>query len=1246
MKAFRTTHSPHARAARLGPASRVLALSALLMLASGLRPSALLAQRAESIRGRVTNDSARVLPGAVISITRGPDRVVQGGLTDSTGAFRVDFAAGYGDYLVHVAAPGYLGARRRVQLAEGERVATADFVLRLSPVLATVRVTATRPTRASNAVTQGEPSTGSSERWADGAIGQVPPTRAGDLNLLASTIPGVTTTPGGVSVLGAGPMSNLVSMNGLELPVSTMPRSARLEARVAAAPYDATRGGFSGAMIDVRLAPGDRNYQQRSAFLTADPAMLGTGPADRASLTPSTSSYRAGVGADGELVRRTLLYNVALDVTRTVTAGPTVFGASSAALQRVGMEPSEVGRLSQLARGFGLLVGTAGDALLARTGSLALLGRFDHVGDSLRVLTLTTFANASKSDGVGAAATASPTGASGQNALAWGGQFTHSQFVGPRHRFLVQNKVGVSSSSSTQTSARILPSISVRLAGADTANPRSTIVQLGGSAASPSQDQRWTAEGASELFWNARGRAHRLHALAGGRIETLRTELFTNVNGRYAYNSVDAFASRQPASFTRSFGAVVRSGQAWNGALALNDEWSKSRQLTLTYGLRAEASGAMTHGVGDENVARSFGLRTDRVPLQLHVSPRAGFTYVYNTNRDAGLSSVGSPIGRFTRGQFGVVRGGIGAFRDLLRPGVFASYGRAANTQQLTCVGAAVPLPSVDATHDNAELPHECLAVDAPLVQRAPNIQLLDRAFDVPTAWRASLNWMTAIRKLTLRVDAVGSMTRSRSSVVDANFAGTERFVLRDEGSRPVYVPSAAIDRQSGAVSALGSRRAVEYGTVTVRRSDLKATAGQLTVTVAPDLTRLRLPMSLSGAASYSLQSAREQARGFDVATVGDPRTATWGPSPFDARHSVLLQGGVYHRRVGTVTAFFRTQSGLPFTPLVGGDINGDGLLNDQAWIPRGPNPTADRLSAQIAALAAEVPDGVRHCLVGNRGTRTDRNDCRGSWTQTMNLQWVPPLRMRLRDHAVSSAVYFQNPLGGLDQLLHGAQGLRGWGAQHAPDPVLLLPRSFDADRQAFAYDVNPRFGGAHATRALARTPFRVSVDFSIDLAVPYNVQSLRRALEPVRTAGAWQRRSADSIASFYARRRAGNLFRMVLSESDSLLLTQAQIGRLRAGDSMYVRQIRTLYRPLGAMLAPLADGTANAEALAQVSAAEAAHQQFFWASVEEVSRILGNGQLEMMPLIKQMLAVPTDRRPTSFFGFGFLVDYTDRPRR
>ena len=230
---------------------------------------------ADVIRGRVTDDSSRAVVAATVIVTRGPDRAIEQTVTDSAGTYSVRFEPGTGDYLVYVSATGYRTARRRVQRQGGEVTLVADFRLASdAALLAEIKVRGTKPVRADNDANPYNPEAGSSEKYSDGVAGQLSPTAAGDLNATAGTMSGVTVTPNGPSILGAGAESNLTTLNGMGMAATSIPRAARTETRVTGATFDATRGGFAGANIDVRLSGGDRFYQRRNAFVTLDPRQL------------------------------------------------------------------------------------------------------------------------------------------------------------------------------------------------------------------------------------------------------------------------------------------------------------------------------------------------------------------------------------------------------------------------------------------------------------------------------------------------------------------------------------------------------------------------------------------------------------------------------------------------------------------------------------------------------------------------------------------------------------------------------------------------------------------------------------------------------------------------------------------------------------------------------------------------------------------------------------------------------------
>ncbi|HEY5492297.1 MAG TPA: carboxypeptidase-like regulatory domain-containing protein, partial [Gemmatimonadaceae bacterium] len=309
----------------------------------------------ETIKGRVTDDSSHAVAGATVFVTRGPDRLLKQSVTDSTGRYQVGFENGTGDYLVAVSAVGFKAARRRVQRAGSALELIADFVLAHDlSTLATVKVTAEKPERARNDVSRFSGEVGSAEKWQEGVNGQMNPAMAGDLAAIAGTMPGITLGPNGISMLGAGSESNLLTLNGMAMPGGSVPRAARVETRVTGATFDATRGGFSGANIDVRLGGGDRSYQNRNAYATWDARPLQFTDAVGRALGATQSNLRTSVGADGELIRRAMTYNVALDYTRAASDVATLLGASYDVLASSGVARDSVARALAVARALGL----------------------------------------------------------------------------------------------------------------------------------------------------------------------------------------------------------------------------------------------------------------------------------------------------------------------------------------------------------------------------------------------------------------------------------------------------------------------------------------------------------------------------------------------------------------------------------------------------------------------------------------------------------------------------------------------------------------------------------------------------------------------------------------------------------------------------------------------------------------------------------------------------------------------------
>ncbi|HEY8832681.1 MAG TPA: carboxypeptidase-like regulatory domain-containing protein [Gemmatimonadaceae bacterium] len=1240
--------SSHSRLARSFRLPRAAIAIGFVLLSLTARQLSAQDSTADVIRGRVTDDSSNAIV-ATVMVTRGPDRLVQQATSDSAGNFRVRFDKGTGDYLVYVSAPGFSPARRRVQRQSDEHELVANFTLPRAAVatLDAVKITGQKPERAENDVSPYSPETGAAEKWKDGVNGQIPPTVAGDLNAIAGTMSNITMTGSGPAILGSGSESNLNTLNGMGLSAGAIPRAARTETRVTGATFDPTRGGFSGANVDVRLGPGDRNYQRRNAFLTLDPRYLQFTDATGRSLGAPSGGVRGSVGADGELIRGAMTYNVALDLGRSLSEPSTLLNADAQALLNAGVAPDSVARLIAVATPLGVPLAASGVPSNREHNNVTWLGRLDDTRDTLSTRALTTYAGFTRDGAVGFGPLSAPSAASEQRVRTLGTQLTLGSYVGPGRRTLNETRIALSGVRTDVSPYQSLPGANVLVRSDNlTAGTDVTSLLLGGGSFLPTRDSRWTLEAGNQTDWNAGGKRHRFKGLLWGRVDGLRQDGFSNGLGSFSFNSIDDFNAGRASSFSRTLSEPGREGKVWNTAAALAHNFAPTRYFSFLYGARLEADGFGSRPASNAALEQALGVRTGVAPSRLHLSPRAGFTYTYNRDKDNGSGTMQNQTGRYYRSMSGTIRGGIGEFRDLLRPGILAdasaSTGLAGGTSLLNCVGAAVPTPDWSLfTTDPGSIPTQCVDGSGVLADRAPSVSLIDPSYDVPRSWRASLDWNTSVHTWLFKVGTLLSYDLSQPGVVDANFAGASRLTLGDEANRPVYVSAASIDPASGAVSAVESRKSDQYGRVGVRVSDLRGYGGQLNLGLSPDVFKFRGGAAFYGSIAYTLQSTKRQYRGFDGAAFGDPRVREWAAGPNDAHHIFVVSGGFSTSKTGTVTLFGRAQSGLPFTPLVQGDVNGDGRSGDRAFIPDPARATDANLAAQLRTLLANGSSTARGCLLANLGHVAPRNGCRGPWTQSLNIQWRPPTPSRW-GYRVRPNVYLENVLAGVDQLVHGGS-LRGWGSPASPDPVLLVPRGFDAANNRFAYDVNPRFADTRPSGTLLRNPFRIVIDVSFDLSTDFGLQQLRRAVEPVKGPSGWQRRSADSLTAFYLS-ETSDIFKMLVEQSDSLFLSKAQVASLDSADAIFSKQVRDLYVPLGEFLAR-GDGGAGKAQLDSAKATEKSYWKVFWTQPEIAGSIVTPSQRELMPMFKSMLGVPMKEREHSQWRFGNPVTLADKPK-
>lgn len=1202
---------------------RQLAWSAFLLCAPCLSARA---QVADTLRGRVTTDSGVPIPGAEVIATRAPDRAFKTTTTDNVGRYEIVFENGTGDYLVHASALGRATSRIRVQRTAAEKVLVQDFQLKSSvPQLATVTVSAEKP-KPERDRRRIEPEPGESGKASDGVNGVVAPADQGNLGAIAASIPGVSVTPAGVSVLGLDPSQNRTTLSGLAFPGADVPGAARVYTRVTPSSYDPARGWFAGAEIASDLEPGFIFTQTQIKFVADAPPFQAGDKLTRAAGQRFTNLI-GSLWHSGTTHRDKLDYSFALEGGHHSSAAFSLENASDDLLRESGLSRDSAARLFALLGAAGLPVSVASASIPHNNDYASFIGRLDHSDRNTDTFEteketwgLLGYARVARNSPLGVDPLALSTHA-GQSLQQIGvGQFFWSRYLHNRD-YLTTAKTAVSVKVDRSTPFLRIPSGNI-LVSSDFADLPGAItsVSFGGNSPIDQETRNWTWETTSNTRFYAKSRSpHRIDLNADSRIDGYASQSAGNSGGTFSYNSLADFATNTPTAFTRTLNLPRTSVREWNAFAALGDYWRKSSTLQFLFGARVEGNRFLDKPRFNLAIERAFGVRSDEAPASFHISPRAGFTWI---RVDAGYGFAFNGLGQFNVGPPSYLRGGIGEFRNMLQPALLSQAitgtGLPGGASYLTCIGPAVPTPDWQGYMSGAAtIPTQCVdGAGSPtqFIDATPSVTLFDRSYRPPRSWRGNLSYASTFYWLEYNIDGTYSLNLDQPGRTDLNFADVPRFTVDGEG-RPVFVGVGSIVGSSGALSTVDARKSPVFGRVILNRSDLRSVSRQATLVLTP----ANIFRSWYGSLAYTLSSTRALGSGFDAPTFASPLLREWSRGDFDARHQFLLQGGFSINR-WSITLSSRIQSGFPFTPIVGSDVNGDGFANDRAFVfdpGSASNPTIEN---DLAALTRRLPDRVRRCLTSQYGRAAARNSCEGSWTASLNLQLNKYVQLGGpfgRGGTVSLGI--SNALGGLDQLLHGSEHLHGWGLSSVPDPRLYTVRGFDSVSHRFVYEVNPRFGSTEPAISIARTPFRLTLSVSLSVGPPAAMQQVERWVAAGRTRPGIRLTSAELRAKY--RRNVPDPYQAILEESDSLLLTAEQQDAIKAVQREYLKGIDSLWTSLTDYLAGLPrDFNMTTVMERQEKTVDAAWEYSRLDVQKTLGKILSPVQLHLLPWEPAML--------------------------
>lgn len=1161
---------------------RFLSALALSAIALVLSSTPLVAQDADIIRGRVLGIDKKPIENVTVMATSLVNQTSRTAKTNKDGRFSIIFNGGGGDYMMSYTGIGFQPTRFEVKREIDEDILVADATLSKGAVtLEAVRVNASR----------GKPDANGNDLSAGGReqslnTSNMPLDVLGDLSAMAATLPGITLIPGAdgaasqFSVLGLGGDQNNITLNGLNFGSTDLPRDATTQTRVTTSTFDPSRGGFSGAQIALRTTSGT-NYRVRSIHQTVDAPTLQYTDAIGRQLGQQFTNLQFSGNAAGPFSYDKAFYSFSWQVGRRNSNLQDLLNTDPLALERVGVSSDSVARLLGMLNALDLPVSTPTIPSQKLTQNGSFLSSFDFAPSAGHNFNVTLNGRWSGQDATNLSTTAVPV--HGGDSRTYGGalQARHSAYF--FDNFLDQTSGSFQLSKSEGDPYIELPSATVRVNStfADGTAGVSNL-QFGGNTGLPRNSVATSGELRNELSWISLDNRHRFKFGQDLRYNRYSQDNTTNRYGTFFYNSLQDLANETPASFSRRLFVNRRVGDDLGASAWLGDAYRRTPRLQITYGLRVDASHFQGNPAYNGVVDSVFGKRNDAVPRGVYVSPRLGFSWTYGTNPQIGGFEGAA------RGSRGQISGGIGQFQNLPNSQLIAAAvdqtGLPNAAQQLSCVGSAVPTADwLQYLQSTGTIPTTCAGGVTAFSSSAPNVTLFAPDYIPQRSWRANLQWNAPVLNNRFRLSSGGtySLNLNQQSQIDLNFNHQVRFTLPIEG-RPVYVDPAHIVTTTGSFLSRDARVSQNFAQVTDYLSDLKSHSTQLSFGVAP----IAFNSSFQWSVTYIWQKVVDQTRGFGGgSTVGDPYLTQWARANGDWRHQITYTLGYTFKQAVSVTAFGRFQSGNPFTPMVSGDVNGDGYNNDRAFI-YDPGKTSDTaLASGMQNLLESAPASVRDCLRRQFGTLAGKNSCVGPWTEALSLRVsLVSQAMKLPDRATIS-LGIANPLTGIDALLHGSNNLHGWGAPSSIDPSLLFVRGFDPATQMYKYDVNPRFGANRQASALNLAPMQLTLDVRLDVGPERERQDLFLRLRTGR-GGRGNKLSEQQLKQQYMRSYP-NPFEQMLRQGDSLGLDNDVADSIAILNKRYGKVIDSIWTPVAKYLAGLPEKYDLDEAYTQVSAAQ-----------------------------------------------------------
>ncbi len=800
-----------------------------------------------------------------------------------------------------------------------------------------------------------------------------------------------------ISVGGQNPRYNAIRVDGIStndafglesngLPTPKQPFSMDTidEIAVDVANYDVTISGGVGGVINAVTKSGTNEFHGSIYGLYRDNDMVRKNE-NGSKFTGFEDEKTYGVTFGGPLIKDKLFFFFNYEKFDQSAPGPTFGPIGSGASNIVNISPEDIARIRSVAQGYGFDAGSYGTGGADTTSEEYGLKIDWNITDSQRFSFRYGTSDQSVAVFPGFAATQIALNTYAYQRDYEFDSYTAQLFSDWSDNFSTEAKVSFRDYTAVRTPVVDRPSIAVRVGNATVnfGTEENTHVNV-------LETETWNAFFAGNLFLGD-------HTVKFG-FDYEDNDIYNlfgrRTNGVYVFNSIDAFEDGTPASYRLFYptgGNLDNMAAIWgmqNLGVFVQDSWAVNDNLTLTFGLRYDTPMLDDKPAFNSVASAAFGYNNSAtIDGNGLFQPRFGFNYTFDTDR---MTQA--------RGGFGLFQG---AAANVWLSNPFTNTGLGYTDYNLSS-GFTGPCATADGRCFNPDPSQQIGLIPADARTGTQSIDFVDPELGQPAVWKANF----AIDHELPWAGIVGSAEIVLTEVKEAIFyqhlnLGAPTAVGQD--GRAIYWDASG--RNPASWNQFGSQPS---GVFVRSRNNANGAFSDAIIARPTDKGRSQ-QFTLSAQKPFNDGDWFWQvAYTFTDATEVNPLTSStsgsqWGNiNTFNPNEEVAATSNyeIKHRFSGalswrhaffgdnntTVSLFFESRSGRPYSFVYDNDANGDGRFgNDLLYVPTGPGDVLFGSAAEEAAFWQFV-DG-NDDLRKSKGSVVPRNGAHAPWVNQFDLR-------------------------------------------------------------------------------------------------------------------------------------------------------------------------------------------------------------------------------------------------------------------